>query len=366
MFSAADLRNPLISLSNYEVATSPIYVFLIGTLHTLSGTYFSIALHTLYVLFALGSIVIFAKILNPSNWRTFSPIMILFAGSGYFVAPSIWPTSDTPATYFFLICLYSLLKKDELLLGISAFLLISTRQNFAWLSFALSTFVFFTCERNWKKYSKLALIFAPSFLSLIVTFFFFDGHLTPPLYEAGNLSNVFIKPNFLTSVQIGLCLFAILLPFKLQKIWKHRLEYVSYKYLVFTIIFSSFPIIYIFYGKGQSIEDGLGWISILVFRLNLNILFVAALASFGILLLFMLCATLDQKDKKLLTTIFISLLVFSLVMPVPFLRYFEVSLIIICSLILGKRIKGSEELGKIGSIWLSVFVSLVNFSKIIG
>jgi hypothetical protein len=200
----------------------------------------------------------------------------------------------------------------------------------------------------------------------MVTFFFFEGHLTPPLYETANLSNVFVKPNFLTSVQIGLCLLAILLPFKFQKIWEHGLEYVSSKYLVFTFIFSSFPIIYIFYGKKQSIGDGLGWISILVFRLNLNILFVSALASLGILLLFMLCAKLELNDKKLLTTIFISLLVFSLVMPVPFLRYFEVPLIIICSLILGKRIKGSEELGKIGSIWLSVLVALVNFSKIIG
>ena len=366
MFSAANPRNISITLDNYQVATSPIYIFLIGSLHAILGSYFSLALHVLYVSFAIASIAIFGKILGTTNWLTFAPIMSLFAGSGYFVAPSIWPTSDTPSIFFALLCLYSFLKKKRAFLTISAFLLISTRQSFAWL---LCAFFFFECltnKRNWTNYLRHALKFIPSFGSFIVTLIFFDGHLTPPLYETVNSSNVFKIPNFLTSVQIGLCLFSILFPFIFSYFPTYGIKYISSNYLVLVMMISTFPIIYNFYGRKKSIGDGLGWISILFSRFNLSILIVCIIASLGIAILLLYSANLDRELKLLFNTMFVILLVFSLAMPVPFLRYFEVSLIFICALILGTHLNNSKRLGFLGSILLSVFVASINFAKIIG
>lgn len=366
MFSAADPNSASISLENYKVATSPIYIFLIGMFHAILGSYFAIALHAVYIFFALASIYIFGRMLEASNWRTFSPIMLLFSGSGYFVAPSIWPTSDTPSVFFALLCLFAFLRRKNSLLSISGFLLISTRQSFVWLLCAFFLIECIESRRSLAKIAKISLKYVPSFFALIVTWLFFDRHLTPPLYESANTSNVFKLPNFLTSIQIGISLLAILLPFIFSKFWKFEGHYISWRKLVAIVSIAIFPLIFNFYGKEQPIGDGLGWISFLLLGFNFSVLIISCFATLGIVLFFLLCVGLDTEISLILATMLSTFIVFSLVMPVPFLRYFELSLILICSLVLAKLFNHSNRCGKIDSILLLICVGCLNFVKIIG
>lgn len=364
MFNSANPINSFPAVEDYEVATSPIFVFIIGLLNLFVGNYLGIIVHMLYILLALASLFLLTHLLRPTRWQISAPIIGLMSTSGYFVAPSIWPTSDTPTIFFALLSLISLIENRDRLFIISSFMLVSTRQNFAWLLLAFLIFEIYANRGNMRNIALALVRYAPALVSLICTFIYFGKRLTPQMYSLSNIQNVFQLPNFLTSVQIGLSMFSIVGLFLLFQNWKDQIR--TFKFRIFTLALpiSLFPLGYNFYGVNQKIGDGLGWISLLVNEINLNIFTVTVLATFG-LFLFVLFFIQGKSTPNNLPFIMLTCLILSsLVMQIPFLRYFEFSVILIVCLSLHAPANLLSRLSNWKLINLALGITLLNLLKV--
>jgi len=138
----------------------------------------------------------------------------LITFSGYFVAPSIWPTSDTSAMLFMILAFYYyFFGPNQWIFSLFLFALLSTRQSFTWL---LISFIVIDITNIYKfSLRQIVTLFAkylPSFLSLLVTYLYFDFQFTPKNYEKLQEYNVFSILNFMSPLQIGLNLTLILTP----------------------------------------------------------------------------------------------------------------------------------------------------------
>ena len=332
MFNSAKMGNGFIPLDKYEVATSPIYVALVGLSKFVVGSNFPQVVHISYYCMAIGSIYLLTKILQPRKFTAGLPFVILLSSSGYFVAPSLWPTSDTPAIFFSLMTLRFFLSGRSVLFGLACFLLVSTRQSFAWLVIAYSIFELMD-NREGRKSAKSYFKYFPTFVSLVITFVYFDLHTTPVLYQDLQIQNSFKIPNFLNSIQIGLALLLILLVAQLSNGFKLNYLKIEGKILYFVLLLSSIPILYNFYGAEQSLftHNPHGWISLFSSRLHISIFWVSISAGIGIFLMSSLILNLGIARFNLLFYIFVSFLLLTISMPIPFLRYFEFPVILISS-----------------------------------
>ena len=363
MISSANPRNSFPSIENYEVATSPVFVFLIGLLNLFVGNNLGVFVHILYILLAIASLFLLSHLLKPTRWQVSAPIVCLLSTSGYFVAPSIWPTSDTPTIFFALLSLVSLLENRDKLFIMSSFMLVSTRQNFAWLLLAFLIFEIYANCGNLKNIALALMRYIPALVSLIFTFLYFENNLTPQMYNLLNIKNVFQLPNFLTSVQIGLSMLSTVGLFLLFQNWTDLIKTFKFRFLTLVLPLSFFPLGYNFYGVNQKIGDGLGWISLLVNEINLNIFSVTVLSSFGLILFCVLFIQGILLQKSLPIFMLICLILSSLVMQIPFLRYFEFSVILIVCLSLRRPANLLSSLSNWKLSILSLGITLLNLLK---
>lgn len=365
-FSWIATNHQVIPLDQYKVASSPIYVHLVGLLSFMLGEYFSVTIHVLYILMAITSIWIVTEILDNAKFTKSVALSSLLISSGYFVAPSLWPTSDLPAILFMLLSYYFFFRRrSSCLFSLSLFALLSTRQSFAWLCLGFLVFDLTKIQAyKLKDFCSLFIKYLPSFLSLLVTYVYFDFEFTPKIYESGQRENVFQVPNFLSTIQIGLNFTVVLLPimFFLPSLF-YRDRFTRSEAL-FQLTGGLLTLGVFLNPPKTEISSGLSWLSVALNKANMSLRFTALIAFAGFIFYFRILAKVDYALKLFLYFSLILLCISALLMSIPFLRYFEMSSYFLLMLTI-------SEIDKKNSIkysfWLPVSASLIfmNWLKIL-
>ena len=216
-------------------------------------------------------------------------------------------------------------------MSMSLFCLVSVRQSLGWI---LVVFVVWDLY-NMRKFRNISFkdifwTYSISFVSLFATFIYFDNHLFPVSYTEVNPANVFNVPNFLSVVQIGISLLVLLTPllflgFKTIKFSKGSKLLMLY-FLVLSFAAFVFP-------QKKSIVDGLGYLSVLNGNFDLAIVQLSAISALGFLIFLVLAQDWISNGKTFLFLFMFVFVTSSLVMPIPFLRYFQIPLILAVVLI---------------------------------
>jgi hypothetical protein len=341
MYEYIRIHKSAIPLENYEVASSPIFVHAFGFILLLFGSHYSIAILFSYIIMSLVSLIFFEKLIRQTQLRVKIILITIFCGSGYFVAPMLNPTSDFPMILFLTITLYAFSTSNRSLLSITLFCLLSVRQSLGWI---LIVFVIWDLY-NLLKYRRVTLrdilwTYSFSFISLIATFIYFKNHLFPDLYLELQPKNVYSIPNFFSVIQIGLSsliMFSPLLFLRYKNIKLTKNSTLLFGYLVL-ISMASF-----LFPQNKQIGDGLGYLSFFHGRLNFQIEHLAIFSSLGFLILLKLAQDMNPIEKNFLLLYLFAFLTSSLVIPIPFLRYFQVPLIFAAALIFKTSLDGFKS-----------------------
>lgn len=315
----------LIPLDLYEVSSSPIFVHLLGFSLIVFGTFFEEAIWLSYIAMSIVSLIFFEKLIRDIS-NTYIKIILLtvLCGSGYFVAPMLYPTSDTPAILFFTLSLYAYLKSNNRkLLAVSVFGLVSVRQSMGWV---LVVFMLWDLITWWKTkritLKSIVAAYSISGISLIVTFIYFNFHLFPDLYIKVQPENAFPLPNLLSLIQIGISILVITLPFFFFNFKILKTDVLEKLFLSFFSLMSLFSLMFT---QNTSIGEGLGYLSILSVNLKLDVFYLVLLAYAGFLSLILLSQRLNRESKQFFYLLFLCFVISSLVVPIPYLRYFQIS-----------------------------------------
>ena len=331
MYEYIRIHKSAIPLEMYEVASSPIFVHAFGFSLLLSGSLYSIVISLSYVVMSLISLIFFEKLIRQTHLRVKIILITMFCGSGYFVAPMLNPTSDLPMILFLTITLYAFSSANRRLLSISLFGLLSVRQSFGWILVVFVVWDLYTLLKYRKVTVKdILLTYSFSFISLFATFIYFENHLFPDLYLELQPENVFNIPNFLSVIQIGLSSLIMFTP----------LLFLSYKNIKLTkssILLNcylvSISLAAILFQQIKQIGDGLGYLSYFHGKLNFEIGHLSIMSSLGFLMLLKLAQDMNPIEKNFLLLYLFAFITSSLVIPIPYLRYFQVPLIFAAALI---------------------------------
>ena len=123
----------LIPLNSYEVSSSPIFVHALGFFLLLFGNLYPIILSLSFLLMSVASMIFFEKLIQHTHLNFKIILTTMFCGSGYFVAPMLNPTSDSPMILFLTLSLYAFCFSRRKLMSISLFCLVSVRQSLGWI-----------------------------------------------------------------------------------------------------------------------------------------------------------------------------------------------------------------------------------------
>jgi len=366
-FSKIATSRQVISSESFDVASSPIFVHIVGFFAPSEDKSLILYVHSIYIFMAMCSILLIVKMLHRIQIQKRIALTCLITSSGYFVAPSIWPTSDTPATLFMILAFYYyFFKPNQWIFSLFLFALLSTRQSFAWL---LVSFIVLDITNIYKcNLKQIATLFAkylPSVLSLLVTYLYFDFRFTPKNYEKLQEYNVYPIPNFMSPLQIGLNLTLILtpvlvfLPYAFFKKSLSRMERVSLLVsacLTFGVIIDP--------PNGQ-IPSGLSWLSVFFGVYSFPLVLISLLAFAGFALFIGALSGASEPLKKILFVVFSLFACSSLFVSIPFLRYFEISTYIV--LVLTLAAIDEKKLTR-GPLWpsLGVCFVIINVFKILG
>ena len=162
-------------------------------------------------------------------------------------------------------------------------------------------------------------------LSLFMTFSYFNYHFFPAAYTSLQKYNVFDIPNFLSVVQIGLSLFLILTPFVVFSLGRIRLSTGLKILMVFLCLLSCASFIF---PQKKNVGEGLGYISFLTDKMHLGITVISVISTLGYLFSLILVLQLNNEDKEFYLSYLFTFVTSSLLMPIPFLRYFQIPLIL--------------------------------------
>lgn len=311
-----------IPLHEYQVSSSPIYVHIMGFIFLIFGKFSELIGHSIYVLMALLSVYFIEKLINPINLKTKILITLLFFGSGYFIAPMLFLTSDMPTIFALSCSVYFFECNRRILLAISSFVLVSVRQSFIWLLLVFIVLEILNLRRTrTQSCFKCLLVYTPSFISLFITYLYFEQSLAPSNYTEAQPRNVFSIPNYFSVVQIGLSSLIVFIPFILQKSSKIRFNFFSALFLLFFSLLSFLS----FFTQGNiNIQEGFGFISLLHLKMHLSLIYLPILATIGFFLLLNSFDVVINQDNRITFVYILFYVVSSLLIPIPFLRYFQI------------------------------------------
>ena len=351
-------------LEKYHVATSPIYIAIMGIFVQFSPLPIKFLIHIIYFVFAGIAIFVFCKLCKDLDQKIKIPLVFLFSTSGYLAAPTIFPTSDLPALLFLLLTFFTHSKKQHLAFSLAFFMMVSTRQSLAWL-----IVYFFVSDLISEKSLKLRILpkYFLGVFSLMVTYIYFGYRLAPPVYEESQPLNIFSVPNFYSTIQVvfvlAICLISILplLNFRIsvKTLFKNRLG------LLFLLALSSTPFLAYLTDPHVKFVEGMGWISLLTLKFGFSSLQLS-LISFLLLLSFLvfLFQKMDLSDPKSLL-LFFMFFASSLILPIPFLRYFEMQGIILFSLVFIKSTNLKHNLRLHHALFACFLTVSLNLSKVL-
>ncbi len=331
MFEYIRNNKSIIPLSSYEVSSSPLFVHVLGFALLLFGSFAGLILSLAFIAMTIASVYYFERLIQSAHLDKKIFLSIIFCGSGYLVAPMLHPTSESPMFLFLILSLYSYSTSKRKLLAFSLFCLVSVRQSLGWLVVVFIVWDTYILLKSHKlDFKELTLTYIWSFLSLISTFLYFDNRLVPDLYIEVQPENVFNLPNFLSVIQIGVSYLAILLPLLFLGSGRLQIDKGS-GFLI--LYFSSMSFAAFVFSQTNPIGEGLGYLSLLHVKFDFDLEHLAAISALGFLILLHLAQKLNDNDKKFLYLYLLGFVTSSLVMPIPYLRYFQIPLILAVALI---------------------------------
>ena len=365
MFRFIGENRTSIPLDSYQVASSPIFVHVFGFITSITGNHFNIFVHLFYFTFAVSSIYLVVCMVTKVDFKIRLALIALFTSSGYFVAPSLWPTSDSPAIFFTLLSIHLFLNRSKTWgFSTSIFALVSIRQSLAWLLVLFLIIDF--CENIHNKkclLKKFIFEYGPASFSLLITYIYFDFNITPDIYAESYYG--YRIPNFLSILQIGLSMLSVLIPviliFKIFKFDTKGSILMNYQLSLFFLL--TFGILT--KAPEHSIPNGLSWLTVLFVKWNFPVILVALLAFIGFSFIILLFSNLNSSLGRFCTVYLMGLSISSLIVPIPFLRYFEINVYILVAIALNGFLGDKKFNNSFPSVLLGVFVVSLNFVKIL-
>lgn len=351
----------ILSLEDYEVASGPVYVHLLGLMLYLIPFKSLFIIQAIYLVFAVLAVYFLMKILEDLEYRSRLFLMVIIASSGYFVAPVLRPTSDAAANFFLVSAIYFFKEKRSLFFSISLASLVSIRQSFGWIIVA---FLIYEFMNKWpitgRTFIEIVRLYLPSVLSLVLTFYYFKYHLTPVIYLNSQPQNTYQVPNLLGIFQIGFILVTIFVPLILLGGIKLSRSVNRPEIYIFAFLY----VVFSFYStRDLVISDGMGFISLFVNRFNLPISFVIIVSLAGFLIFSQFLVHYNLLFNE--TTLFILIFCLStIVMPIPFLRYFYVTFVILLIWQFSSQRSIFTETSKISSSLIGIYFFLYNMAVI--
>ena len=365
--------NDFFNLNDYSPASTPIFVWVFGNFVNLFGILKIPIVHFCYLLFGALSIFFITRLTNNIRFR----FIILFSllTNAYFIAPTILPTSDIPSFCFALMSLFFFKAKNKVWLSFSLFCLISTRQVYVWLIIYFVVIEMMQTKRNIRTNLRNFLVYIPSFLSLLFTYFFFGNSFSPKFYVISNTKFEFQIPNFSSLLQLEISVFFQILTFIIFIKWQRDKIGIS-KYLVGLLMLVILNTLFIYTFNFEKLnQQGLGWLSFFSTRFVFPKFFLVGLSSLGI---FCFIYMVRYLKRPLYPALFLLAIfsVISLLMPIPFLRYFAlpVWLIIFISLFenglanfeVNTRNNDIENYLRFKYVYLAlIYLAVVNWSAIV-
>lgn len=361
MFQNFSNQFHILQLEDYEVASGPIYVHLLGLLVNLIPFKSPLIIQVIYAVFAVLTVYFLIRILESVDNLARLILIVIITSSGYFVAPVLHPTSDAAANLFLISTIYFFKEKRNLSFSICSALLVSTRQSFGWIIVA---FLIYDFMNKWpitgRTFIEIVRLYLPSILSLVLTFYYFEYHLTPVIYLNSQPQNTYQVPNLLGIFQIGFIVATIFVPLillggiKLSRSVNRAGIYIfAFLYLVFS-----------FYStRDLVISDGMGFLSLFVNRFNLPVSFIIIVSLAG----FLIFSQFLIHNKLLFNEITLFILIFCLsttIMPIPFLRYFYVTFVILLIWQFSSQRRMFTEMSKISSSLIGIYFFLYNMAVI--
>lgn len=351
----------ILQLEDFEVASGPIYVHALGLLLNLIPIKSLLIVQSIYLIFGVFTVYFLIKILEGLDNKARLILIVIIMSSGYFVAPVLHPTSDAAANLFLISTIYFLKEKRNLLFSMSLALLVSTRQSFGWIIIALLfSELIYKRPKTGRTLIEIVRLYLPSVVSLVITFYYFNFNLTPAVYLNSQPQNVYQVPNLLGIFQIGFILVTIFIPFFVFGGIKLSTNINRIGIYIFALLYVAIS----FYStRDLVIKDGMGFLSLFVNRFNLPIFFIIIISLMGylIFILFLVHHKLLFNEMTLLMSIFCLSTIF---MPIPFLRYFYITFVIllICQFSGQKSI--FTEMSKISSSFVGIYFFLYNMAVI--
>jgi hypothetical protein len=353
----------LIPLDMYEVASSPIFIHLFGFSLLIFGSFYEQFISVTYIVMSIVSIFIFEKLIREASINIKLILIVAFCGSGYFVAPMLYPTSETPTILFLALSLYAYLKTcNRKLLAFSIFSLVSVRQSMGWV---LIVFILWDLNNWWKSkgitLKNILFTYLLAGLSLIFTFVYFNYHLFPDLYIEVQPGNVFPLPNFLSTMQIGIGLLVSSWPFWFYNFRIKKLEASEKLFLFFISLITLFSL---FFTQNIYIGKGLGYLSILNLDFKLNLNLIVFLSYVGFLSVLLISKEYNSVNKNFAYLFIVIFSVSSLVMPIPYLRYFQIPIIFILAILFGGAMRQLDRSKTRHLFLIFLFFNLTNLLTI--
>ena len=359
--------------SDYSVASSPIFMWLFGSIVKLFGNFKIPFVHMSYFLFSALSIFFITKLVSNLKLR-FIILFSLFTNA-YFIAPTISPTSDIPSFCFALMSLFFFKTKNKAWLSFSLFCLISTRQVYVWLIIYFIVIEMMQTKRKFQTILGNLLVYIPSFLSLLFTYIFFGNSFTPKSYVLVNTKFEFQIPNFSSLLQLEISIFFQILAFTILINWQ-RDEIGIPKYLVGLLLLVILNTLIIFTVNFDKLDQqGLGWLSLFSIYFFFPTLFIVGFSSLGSFLFVYMVRYLNRPLYPALFLLAIFSII-SLLMPIPFLRYFALPVWLILFICLfenglsnfevNTRNFGLENYLRYKYVYLAlIYLAAVNWSAIV-
>ena len=351
-----------IPLNSYEVSSSPIFVHAFGFFLLLFGDLYPIVLTLSFIVMAAASVILFEKLIKQAPLNIKIILTTMFCGSGYFVAPMLNPTSDSPMILCLILSLYAFSFARRKLMSISLFCLVSVRQSLGWI---LVVFVVWDLYNMWKfrniSFRDILWTYSISFVSLFATFIYFNNNLYPVSYTEVWPGIVFNVPNFLSVVQIGISLLVLLTPLLILGFETIKISKDSKLLMLYFSVLSFAAIVF---PQKKPIVEGLGYLSVLNGNFDFAIVQLSAISALGFLVFLVLAHEWISNGKSFLFLFMFAFVTSSLLMPIPFLRYFQIPLILAVVLIFKSPRIGFKRRNDLVAYSVVSFLILFNLGSI--
>lgn len=296
--------------------------------------------HIVQVFLSIVSLFVFTNLIRKISKKKSIAILsgICLVTNPYFIASSYYITTDVLAIFCF-VMIFDLLYegrirkydvKKIILLNFFVTVLVLNRQMFVYLVALIC--IMFIYDR---KFTKFIFYFSPSVLTILFAFYFFYIDYCDLINENLCATSQIISTNIpiLTNLFLTTYLIAFfLLPYAIFSL--NNLKLFDNKiHLILVVGFLVFVSVMVFFESKSVVDEG-GAV-LIVRNLFGDFSFISDILAFTIFMVISLTSKSWGSIQTFLTMTLIFIVVFSLLGPFAFQRYYEPYLLIVCLIMLG-------------------------------